>query len=454
MKSILTLQTRVTTQTVLASTLLRLPVAELEEAVRRELAENPALELVEQAPIRKRTRVERSPAFEDGGDWENSGNLKAANTWDGFDQEPFERLAWTQSPRDQLLSQARLNAPDDVLEVVCCLVHALDEHGFLRLAEEELARNLGVACEHIGEGIAWLQKLDPPGIGARDLRECFLLQCAYLAARGIDCSLVVTILDSAWDSFSEQQWGAAARKARISPQELEVAIRFMRENLYPYPLSLVDGAPERGVALSHPDLIIHHLADGDGAAFFVEVAAAGRYRLRVAAAHQLAVKPAREGTTRLAAEEREWAENAVERARRFIDAAEQRSETLRRIGQFVVEQQHDFFAHGPSHLKPLTRAAVAKALGVHESTVSRAVSDKVVQLPSRRLIELSNLFDGSLAAKEAIRRLIQTTGKPLSDRQIAEQLEEQSLCISRRTVAKYRAELGIMAMGQRQGALD
>lgn len=125
----------------------------------------------------------------------------------------------------------------------------------------------------------------------------------------------------------------------------------------------------------------------------------------------------------LAPAEREWVCQAIERARHFIDALDQRRATLRRIGEFVVTWQDDFFEHGPAHLKPLTRTAVAKALGVHESTVSRAVSDKILQLPNGRLIEFSDLFDRSLAAKEAIRQLIRTSGSPFSDRAITVQLQ-------------------------------
>lgn len=434
MKSTLTFQTTITAQTVLAGTLLRLPAAELDEAVQRELAENPALERDDPGLDLQHVRVAHQ-----GG----------APDWTGADQERLERLIHAPTPREQLITQARLQAPPDVLDVVCCLIHALDEHGLLRTAEGALAAEHGVGADQIRAGIAWLQQLDPPGIGARDLRECFLLQCAHLAAAGMDCAHVVTILQGAWDSFREQKWGSVARDAKLTRREVETAIQFMRDNLYPYPLSLLDGVSDHSPVLGRPDLIVRRKTDGHGAAFWVEVAAAGQHHLRIGEVHQLAARRLPPGVTSLADTEREWVCQAVEQARRFIDALEQRAATLGRIGQFVVEHQHAYFEYGPAQLKPLTRAAVAKALDLHESTVSRAVSDKVVQLPSGRLIELSDLFDGSLAAKEAIRRLLDKAGPHLSDRQIAAQLEEQALCISRRTVAKYRAELGIGGMGRR-----
>jgi RNA polymerase sigma-54 factor len=434
MKSTFAFQTTITAQTVLAGTLLRLPAAELDAAVQRELAENPALERADPG-----LAPQRIPVAHRGG----------AHDWAGAGQERLERLSHVPTPREQLINQARLDAPAAVLDIVCCLIDALDEHGLLRAAEDTLAAELGARGDQVRAGIAWLQQLDPPGIGARDLRECFLLQCTHLAASGVDCSHVVMILQAAWDSFKEQKWGSVARQAKISPREVESALQFMRDNLYPYPLSLLDGVSDCGAALGRPDLIVRRKIDCEQATFWVEVVAAGQHHLRIDEVHQLAARRPPAGVTPLAAEEREWVCQAVEQARRFIDAVEQRAATLGRIGQYVVEHQRDYFKYGPAQLKPLTRAAVAQALGLHESTVSRAVSDKVVQLPSGRLVDFSDLFDGSLAAKEAIRRLLHTAGPQLSDRQIAAQLEAQALCISRRTVAKYRAELGMGTMGRR-----
>lgn len=449
MKSTFTFQTTISAQTVLAGTLLRLPAAEMDAAVQRELVENPALEREEPSLSPRQITAAHRAAGEPAMSWEPPAARRSAPDWAGADDAQLERLTHDPTPREQLISQARLLAPAEILDVVCCLIHALDEHGLLRTAEDALAAELGVPREQIRAGIACLQQLDPPGIGARDLRECFLLQCAHLAGMGVDCSRVVTILQAAWDSFRQQKWGSVAKEAKISPPEVVAALQFMRDNLYPYPLSLLDGVSGRSAALGPPDLIVRRKTGGDRVTFWVEVAARGQYHLRIGETHLLAARGHPMDETSLTADGREWARQAVDRARRFINAVEQRAVTLERIGQFVVEHQHDYFEYGPAQLKPLTRTAVAQALELHESTVSRAVSDKVVQLPSGRIIELSDLFDGSLAAKEAIRRLLHAAGPGLSDRQIAAHLEEQAFCLSRRTVAKYRAELGIGAAGRR-----
>ena len=452
MKTVLTIQTRITAQTVLASSLLRLSAADMEDAVKRELAENPALELAEPSAIRSRTTVERLSRSGDGAGWEGTGRGGSVTTWEGDDQDPLDRVATAQSPLEQLLSQAKLSVPAADLDIVAYLIQSLDEHGFLRTPEADLAGELGISRERVLQGIAWLQKLDPPGIGARDLRECFLLQCAHLTALGVDCSLVSQILHSAWDCFIQQRWECVLKRARVSRAQVDSALQFMRGNLYPYPLLLVAEDPDRETTLTRPDLIVRRNPHTGDARLTVEVVAAEMHKLRISSTYQLSVGTTPDGASQLAPVEREWVCQAIERARRFIDAIEQRWATLRRVAGYVVAFQDDFFEHGPASLKPLTRAAVATALGVHESTVSRAVSDKVLQLPSGRLIEFSDLFDGSLAAKEAIRQLVRTPGKPLSDREIAGRLQGRSLCIERRTVTKYRAQLGIPTMGRRQRA--
>jgi RNA polymerase sigma-54 factor len=141
--------------------------------------------------------------------------------------------------------------------------------------------------------------------------------------------------------------------------------------------------------------------------------------------------------------ERLWIKIHIDQASLIIDALRQRWETLRRIGEFLIEYQMDFLNYGPLYLKPLTRVVVAQNLNIHESTVSRAVSNKLIQLPDGRLNPLSSFFDSSLAAKEAIRFLIRDNAKRLCDREIAEGLQAKGMNLSRRTVTKYRQEINL-----------
>lgn len=416
---------RVTTQTVLVSHLLGLSNAAVEEAVARELADNPALQ---RARSRRRRR-------------QDGGSAAAA--------DPFESIPATETVIDQLLSQARLLIPTSELELVDYLLHCLDEHGFLRTPGEALAQDLGVSRERIEEAIAWLHQLEPAGIGARGLQECCRLQCLDLAARGVECGALRRIIDEAWDALVQQRWRLVARQTGLRVAEVDAAVELMRDRLYPYPLALAADGPDNAGFLSEPDLILRQAFDAGKSGLTVEVPAAYLAELRIRAAYQRAIRAAAPtgGATDPAAWQ--WLHQAVERAHLFIDALERRQAILQRLGEFLVSHQPDFFARGPRFLKPLTRREVARELGVHESTISRAVGDKIVQLPSGRLMALRDLFDGSLAAKAAISEMLAADAGSLSDREIADRLRQQSFDLSRRTVTQYREELGIPRMGLR-----
>ncbi len=419
-------QMRLTTQMVLSNSLLRLSTEEFEQAIAGELASNPALEEV------------------------SSHHHPRASVINRDDVDSIELIASSKSAVEQLLDQARLIVPSSELLVMTYLIYALDDHGFLTVPEDEMAGDLHISLECLKRNISRLQQLDPPGIGAHNVRECFLLQCLHLENQGCDCKTIRRILDTAWDDLLHQQWTHVAEKTGLSEHEVFEAFRFIQRNLSPYPLSLVTDTSDESNMLLSPDIIIRRNPPESQELFSVEIPAAGIYELRI--------NPAFRGTSCVSAStesaltpaQREWIQQATERARHYLQAVEHRWSTLRRIGEFLVVYQADFFQCGPRHLKPLTRIEMARHLGLHESTISRAVSDKVLQLPNGRLIPLEDLFDRSLAAKEAIRQLVTESSKPMSDREIAQRLEGQSFQLSRRTVAKYREQLGILARAQRK----
>ena len=141
----------------------------------------------------------------------------------------------------------------------------------------------------------------------------------------------------------------------------------------------------------------------------------------------------------------------VQQARLFLAAVQQRWQTLARITRYLVDYQRAFLDSGPLHLRSLTRAAVADALSLHPATVGRAVDEKVVQLPNGQLTQLADFFDDSLRIKAAIPALLAESDGPLSDRQLAEKLGQQGLRLARRTVTKYRRQLGIRTSYARSG---
>jgi RNA polymerase sigma-54 factor len=226
--------------------------------------------------------------------------------------------------------------------------------------------------------------------------------------------------------------------------DVEDVRRFMQDHMHPYPMQLVQATGHEVAALMYADLIVRRVSgtSDEGAHFVIDVPAAERYELRISHQFERTLRAVNAGS-QMESSQREWLCQAVERARLFIDALHHRWSTLQRIGEYLVSYQSGFFEHGPRDLRPMTQAALASAFGLHESTISRAVSDKFIQLPDGRLIPLSDLFDASLAPKEAIRQILGSTNQRLSDREISNRLRDQGICLARRTVAKYRGQIGL-----------
>jgi RNA polymerase sigma-54 factor len=431
---------KVTAQTVLGSQLLRLAEADVEEAVARELMDNPALERVadnwyETAIPTSRVGQSQSRSVVSFDETEAGGLA--------------ERIAERESAFDQLVDQARLLVPHTEITRVVYLIYCLDDHGFLTTPAEELAQELHLSSESLQQAISWLQQLDPPGLGARNVRECLQLQCDAIGTRDFECHVVRRILDDAWEPFIQQQWRRVSKITGCSVSVVHDAVGFMRQHFYLFPLLLISAVGEDQALLTRPDLIVRRDAAGGAERFVVEVPGAETTRLRICPFYERTAHKSTDEDADLGINERAWVQQAVEQARLFISGLEQRYDTLRQLGEYLVSRQADFFAGGRGKLKPLTRAQVAHDLGIHPSTISRAVSDKILQLPDGRLIELRQLFDPSLAVKEAIRALLAASPTPLSDREITERLHGESFDLSRRTVAQYREELGIPRLSLR-----
>jgi RNA polymerase sigma-54 factor len=309
----------------------------------------------------------------------------------------------------------------------------------LRSSSEQLAAQLRLERADIERLIPVLHELEPPGIGARDLRECLSIQYRYLETQGIHCTPVKEILELAWEDFAAQRWGRVAEKLGITKSELDSARRFIAQNLYPRPLALMsdEGNSE---ALHHPDLIILRHKQDEEITFALEVPAEA-FELRLSQSFTRVIAECSAGEEELSTQERDWLALHLERARLFITSLQKRWETLRRIGEFIIEFQKGFLEGGTSHLKPLTQAMVANALGCHESTVSRAVNNKVVQLPNGHLVPMEIFFDASLPVKAALQQILADSQRAISDREMTERLAQAGYSVARRTVTKYRAQI-------------
>jgi RNA polymerase sigma-54 factor len=189
-----------------------------------------------------------------------------------------------------------------------------------------------------------------------------------------------------------------------------------------------------------PDVIIRDEGDILG----IEVVESRRFYLRLNPLYQDLSQAVSQGQEQVSMEEKEHLRTFVSRARLFLTNLRQRRETIRRIAECLIERQEAFLRHGVRHLAALTRAEVAVSIGVHESTVSRATANKYVQLPNKEIVPFSHFFTASLSVKDVISELIGNEQAPLTDQEIVEMLQQRGFDVARRTVAKYRAQLGIL----------
>jgi len=446
-----TTTTTVTTHIIVTTSLLTLTNAELEAQVETELADNPALEMVNsQRCPRCHALIEKPPCphcmrelltshavnVEDGYR-PSSGRARPA----GDEYDPLGGIVQPTRLADHVMSQLRPQLEPAAIPIASYLAESLDERGFLTATIEEAATYLGVPPAFVERVLYKLQQVDPVGVGARNPQECLLRQLEALPSEREGEPLLYPvahrILGEFWEPFLHARWGTIP----IPAQQLSAAIAFIRANLTPYP-ALADWEGElvrrRGPAApthySRPDMAIYYDGDGNLAA---EIFTTSARWFRLSPAFKEALRAAN-GNGRDS-----WAE-MVERARLFIKCLGQRQQTLRRAVDALVSYQEKAIREGDVYLRPLTRTQLARELDVHEATVSRAVMSKTTALPDGRIVPLAHFFGSGKSTKELIRQMIAQEECPLSDSAIAARLKAMDRPIARRTVAKYRNMLSIL----------
>jgi len=292
-----------------------------------------------------------------------------------------------------------------------------------------------------------IQGLDPAGVGARDLPECLQLQ---MRAAGEEGTLIWRMVSEAFPDLVAHRWNDIARRFGVEPSEAQGAADS---------LARFDPKPglthsTRGDGYVIPDLIVDKV-DGHYHVFLNDT---GVPRLRLSRSYQELARDRKHLTT----EHREFIATKMNSANWMIQAIEQRRQTMLKVMNFIVDRQRAFFEKGIEHLKPLTLREVAEVISMHESTVSRVTNEKYVQTP-RGVLPLKFFFSSALstasgedASARSIRAKLQNmvaeedTGKPLTDQQIVHLFQEQGIQIARRTVAKYRDQLGILPARMRK----
>jgi RNA polymerase sigma-54 factor len=441
--------------------LLQVPTMELEQILRGELQANPLLEEVDQeddhdeeassaedeaAPDTADTTVEVTGEDVDWDEYFKDG-FRGAATEQGFDDDDqLERPpVYIPSGQEHLEDQLHLGVRDErQREIGEYIVGCLNGDGFLAAPVAEIAQYFETDEAEIEEGLAIIQGFDPPGVGARDLPECLLLQ---LKARGEEDSQAAEVVRHHFEALKNRKFSDIARAMKITPHEVQEIAAIIGE-LDPRPGLSSEGEGARAVV---PDLVVEKV-DEEGDQFVVYLNDGNLPRLRVSRAYDEAL---RDPSAR-----QDDAATFIDEKRRYaewiIKTIEQRRRTMIKVMEAIVAEQREFFERGAIALRPLTLQQVANAIGMHESTVSRVTRQKYVQTP-RGVFPLKYFFsagldtdEGNEVAAKAVKLMIQeivegeNTRRPLSDKKIADILSEQGLKIARRTVAKYREQLGIL----------
>lgn len=470
--------------------LLQMPAIELQQMLKQEIMENPLLEEVEEfeeiveeteqqadasgedgdgvmptdapapvsdeAPVEEpvEAKVEGGEAGDERVDWDeyfNDGfDIGRAGAEEEHKEEFFEKVPVAKrSFTDQLMGQLRIVTDDpQMVRIGDYLVGSLDESGYLTCDLEEVAGTFGVTVEEVDKVLELIQAFDPPGVGARNLQECLLLQLTF---RGLGDSIAAAIIRDHFDEFKQKKYVDIARKLRISVQDVQDQCKLI-STLDPKPgLEVVAEDPKYVI----PDLIVETV-DGK---YVVYLNDRNIPRLRVSQHyHDELMREVRDGDS----EAREFINARLKSAKWLIQTIEQRRRTMVKVMECIVRKQREFFDKGTAFLKPLTLQQVASEINMHESTVSRVTTNKYVQTP-RGVFELKFFFSSSLgtqdggevsakSAKDKIRRIIEseTDRTPLSDQKIADMLKKEGLNIARRTVAKYREQLNILPARMRK----
>ncbi len=363
---------------------------------------------------------------------------------DGYLAASVEEVVGSVNELLRLHAQAQAEAREDEEEDVLLE----DESGEPAEAAEPAEPEYQLYTLDEGEEVLKIiQHLDPAGIAARDLRECLLLQ---LEDREDTSSLTWRLVDEAFPDLIAHRWNDLARRFGVEPREVQEAAD-----------KLAQFDPKPGLKYSSrddgyitPDLIVDKI-DGRYQVFLNDT---GYPRLRLSRSYQELARDKK----KLTPENREFIATKMNSANWMIQALEQRRQTMLKVMNFIVDRQRDFFEKGIEYLKPLTLREVAEVINMHESTVSRVTNEKYVQTP-RGVLPLKFFFSSALsttsgedASARSIRAKLQkmvgeeNSGKPLTDQQIVQLFQEQGIQIARRTVAKYRDQLGILPARMRK----
>lgn len=447
---------RITPQLITWQNLLQCSTLEVESQIREEIEQNAALDFSEGRKCPQCGKTVQGPCPRcDGGEARLLKEGEMLASFDGSlpypaaDDEtpPIPAPAEQSTLSDHLRLQIQLLDLDEARRAACdVLVAYLETDGSLRVPFEEISDKSGIPADQLAAGLEILQGLDPPGVGWRTPQECLLLQLKAWPPEEVD--LVARLIRECWPELIDWHYEAAAEKLGLTPDAVADLVQFIQSKLTTNPARTFETAPEN-IHYLQPDIIIH--AEGDNLA--VEVPEVRLRPVRLNPLYAQLLDQLKRHPEKFDEEEKKHILNYVERAKNFIRALEQRRLTLIKIAETLVEAQRDFLLTGDKKtLQSMTQSDLARACGLSESTISRAVGHKSVQLPWGQLVPISFFLSGNTAIKERMRKVIlqENPDCPYSDSQIAQIFTRAGMKLSRRTVAKYRSEMGIPSHAKRK----
>jgi RNA polymerase sigma-54 factor len=439
--------------------LLELTVDELRQKVEAELARNPALELIDEfrCPSCHKVLHNHQPC------------PTCANSSGGSPEQPIVYL----SCHEDFFIKSRIGSfPDDLpddnfapdrealpayilrqigpelhvddRQIAVHILTCIDEDGFLTIKPVEIALYHHVPLSRIEKVINLIQHADPVGVGSLTPKDALLVQLEVLSDTLPIPHLAEKAILAGIELLSPHHLPELARHLNISVAQAKEIVRFISDNLNPFPgrahwgdQTNTGSSDGQENTYHFPDIIISRVTEQEDTPLVVEIAMPFYGSLRVNPLFREALQEAPTEKSEL------WQED-LEQATLLVKCLQQRNHTIVRLMQKLVVKQREFILYGDAYLKPITRADLAVELEVHESTMSRAVSDKAVQLPNRKIVPLSMFFDRSLHIRTALKQIIDQETYTLSDSQIAVLLLGMGFPVARRTVAKYRSIEGIL----------
>ncbi len=451
--------------------ILQYNAQELNEFIEEELLNNPILEKLSNAatnqeetqPIKVESDVEAETDYEydlDKGikkeiDWEEMVNYfedarPMGNVSYDFDQEfSYDNfVAAEETLKDYLLMQLKFAKLEKRFYVICeFLIESISDNGYLEINMEDTAAFFQLEMDELETLIRLVQSFDPPGVGARDLKECLLIQ---MYQQGFEDSIEETLVKDYIEDLGQKRFAQIAKKINETVERVQLAYDYIK-TLEPKPGRLF--ASMRDVRYIVPDVYVEKVK-GE---YVISVNEAANPRLQINGFYRTMLKNVnRDELTS------EYLNKNLQAALRIIKSIEQRRNTIYKVCKAIIEYQYEFFEKGLLYLKPLNLKDIADEVEVHESTVSRAVNGKYIQCPNG-LFEIKYFFQSGVkgasgegvsseSVKIVIKEMIdgENTKKPLSDQFITDELKRKGINISRRTVAKYRDELNIPPSSKRK----